>query len=63
MIIPEGAREVGLRVGDDEEVIIGWVMPERGTIPALLHSVASEVEAIEEEWDAATPEASDSSDE
>ena len=38
-----------MRVGDQPEVIVGWVLPEPGTVQELLRAVAAEMDEIERE--------------
>ncbi len=54
--IPEGAQAVRMQVGDNDLRVVGWVMPERGTIGELLRHIADETDAIEQEWEDATPD-------
>jgi hypothetical protein len=50
-----------MKVGNKPMRVVGWVMPTRGAMGELLRAIADETDAIEEEWDAATPEASGTS--
>lgn len=59
--VPPGSQAVVMKVGNKPMRVVGWVMPTRGAMGELLRAIADETDAIEEEWDAATPEASGTS--